>query len=41
MGFTPLEGLVMATRCGDVDPGLILYLLGERGMSVEDRTRRL
>jgi acetate kinase len=25
MGFTPLEGLVMATRCGDVDPGLILW----------------
>ena len=27
MGFTPLEGLVMATRSGDVDPGLLLYLL--------------
>ena len=26
MGFSPLEGLVMATRCGDIDPGLILYL---------------
>ncbi|HUB09738.1 MAG TPA: acetate kinase [Myxococcales bacterium] len=26
MGFTPLEGLVMATRAGDVDPGLLLYL---------------
>lgn len=26
MGFTPLEGLVMATRSGDVDPGLLLYL---------------
>lgn len=26
MGFTPLEGLAMATRCGDVDPGLLLYL---------------
>jgi acetate kinase len=30
MGFTPLEGLVMATRSGSVDPGLILWLL-ERG----------
>jgi acetate kinase len=30
MGFTPLEGLVMATRCGSVDPGLLLWLL-ERG----------
>jgi acetate kinase len=26
MGFTPLEGLVMATRCGDLDPGLLLHL---------------
>jgi acetate kinase len=26
MGFTPLEGLVMATRCGDVDPGLLMFL---------------
>jgi acetate kinase len=31
MGFTPLEGLVMATRCGSVDPGLLLWLLdGDR-----------
>src|SRR5581483_8511697 len=30
MGFTPLEGLVMATRSGTVDPGLLLWLL-ERG----------
>ncbi len=30
MGFTPLEGLVMATRSGSVDPGLLLWLL-ERG----------
>jgi acetate kinase len=30
MGFTPLEGLVMATRSGSVDPGLVLWLL-ERG----------
>lgn len=27
MGFTPLEGLMMSTRSGDVDPGLLLYLL--------------
>ena len=27
MGFTPLEGLVMATRCGSLDPGLLLWLL--------------
>jgi len=29
MGFSPLEGLVMATRCGDLDPGLLLYLQRE------------
>jgi acetate kinase len=27
MGFSPLGGLVMATRCGDLDPGVVLYLL--------------
>ena len=36
MGFTPLEGLVMATRAGDLDPGLVLYLLKQRGMSPDD-----
>jgi acetate kinase len=35
MGFTPLEGLVMATRSGSVDPGLVLHLLREPGASVE------
>jgi acetate kinase len=33
MGFTPLEGLVMATRSGDVDPGLLLWLEERQGMS--------
>lgn len=33
MGFTPLEGLVMATRAGDVDPGLVVWLL-EQGLEV-------
>ncbi len=32
MGFTPLEGLVMATRSGSVDPGLVLWLVTEAGM---------
>jgi acetate kinase len=40
MGLTPLAGLVMATRCGDVDPGLMLHLLGG-GMSAETLARRL
>ncbi|HEY0638608.1 MAG TPA: acetate/propionate family kinase, partial [Pseudonocardiaceae bacterium] len=32
MGFTPLEGLVMATRSGSVDPGLLLWLLEHSGL---------
>jgi acetate kinase len=33
MGFTPTGGLVMGTRSGDLDPGVLLYLLEERGLS--------
>jgi len=33
MGFTPLDGLVMATRCGSLDPGLVLWLLEHAGLS--------
>jgi acetate kinase len=36
MGLTPMEGLVMGTRSGDVDPGVITYLWRTAGMSVED-----
>jgi acetate kinase len=36
MGFTPLEGVPMATRSGSVDPGALLYLLRERGLSSEE-----
>lgn len=36
MGFTPLDGLVMGERPGLTDPGAILFLLEELGMSVED-----
>lgn len=35
MGMTPLEGLVMGTRAGDVDPGLLLYLLRTQNMTAE------
>jgi acetate kinase len=35
MGFTPLEGLVMATRAGSVDPGLVLWLLANTELSVD------
>jgi acetate kinase len=33
MGFTPAGGLVMGTRCGDLDPGVLLYLLRQRGLT--------
>ena len=36
MGMTPLEGLVMGTRSGDLDPGVILHLAREAGMSVDE-----
>ncbi|MGB5445348.1 MAG: acetate kinase, partial [Psychromonas sp.] len=35
MGMTPLEGLVMGTRCGDLDPAVIFYLYDELGYSME------
>ena len=35
MGFTPLEGLVMATRAGDLDPGVLLWVLSH-GVSLDD-----
>jgi acetate kinase len=35
MGFTALDGLPMGTRCGALDPGVILYLQRERGMSAD------
>ena len=34
MGFTPLEGLLMGTRSGDLDPSLILYIMGKEGLSL-------
>jgi acetate kinase len=36
MGFTPLEGLVMATRSGSVDPGLLLWLMQRKGLSTAE-----
>jgi acetate kinase len=36
MGFTPLDGLVMATRAGSVDPGLLLWLIERRGVAPAD-----
>ena len=36
MGVTALGGLMMSTRAGDIDPGVILYLMEQKGMSAED-----
>ena len=36
MGFSPLEGVPMTTRSGSVDPGALIYLLRERGLSVDE-----
>jgi acetate kinase len=36
MGFTPLEGLVVGTRSGDVDPSLVEFLMSKEGMSVHE-----
>jgi len=36
MGFTALDGLPMGTRCGQLDPGVVLYLLTTKGMSADD-----
>jgi acetate kinase len=35
MGFTPLEGLVMGTRCGDIDPAIVFSLMKKEGLSAE------
>jgi acetate kinase len=35
MGFTALDGLPMGTRPGQLDPGIVLYLIGQKGMSAE------
>jgi acetate kinase len=36
MGFTPLEGLLMGTRGGDMDPSLILYVMSKEGLSLAE-----
>lgn len=41
MGFTPLPGLMMGTRSGDIDPAVIFYLTGEVGLSLEAVDRLL
>ncbi len=36
MGLTPLEGLVMGTRCGDLDPAIVLHLMEHRGLTLAE-----
>ena len=38
MGFSALDGLPMATRCGQIDPGVLLYLMAEQGLDAEALT---
>lgn len=41
MGFSTLDGLMMGTRCGSLDPGVLLYLLTEKNMSVPELSNLL
>jgi len=41
MGLTPLEGLVMGTRCGDIDPSIPFYIARRTGLSYDEIERRL
>lgn len=41
MGLTPLEGLIMGTRSGDIDPAVLFYLARKEGLSIDDLDRML
>ena len=41
MGFTPLEGLIMGTRCGNVDPDVVTYIQEKEGLTAEEMSRVL
>jgi len=41
MGFSAIDGLPMGTRCGQLDPGVVLYLMDQKGMSVDEITELL
>ncbi len=41
MGFTPLEGLLMGTRSGDIDPSVILFIMGKEGLSLGEASTLL
>jgi acetate kinase len=41
MGFTPIEGLMMGTRCGSIDPGIFVFLIRNRGYTADQLDRIL
>jgi acetate kinase len=41
MGFTPLEGLLMGTRCGDIDPAALLYIMSKDELTLHDMSTLL
>jgi acetate kinase len=41
MGFTPLEGLVMGSRCGDIDPAVVLHVMAKEDLSLHEATTLL
>ncbi|MBS1143070.1 MAG: acetate/propionate family kinase [Proteobacteria bacterium] len=41
LGFSTIDGLLMGTRCGNLDPGVILHLMETKGLSVKDMTKML
>lgn len=36
MGFTPLEGLIMGTRCGDIDPAVVTFIMKKKKMGIQE-----
>ena len=41
MGLTPLQGVMMGTRCGDIDPAAVLFIKGKRGLTDKEMDNRL
>lgn len=41
MGFTPLEGLVMGTRCGDIDPAIVTFIMDKENLTTEEANNLL
>lgn len=41
MGLTPLQGVVMGTRCGDIDPAAVLYIMEKRGLTSKEMDTRM